>query len=174
MEKKYTFEGKIVKVDLYGKIYQVKLVKEKYHEGNIAIQGVIVGGIEDGELFATLSVNMPAIKGLLGEDEIFIKSYSENESFADAVRNSGYFTDTTKRTPSGFVLLEIWKMIKCPEKAKPVKIKKTKLYTVRFMTVYQEWTGIKATNQKDAINQCQAPLEFDSNEPCHFIAVEED
>jgi hypothetical protein len=156
MEKTYTFEGKVIEVDLFGTKYSVKLVKETYPGGNVAIQGIIVGGDEDGEDFATLSVNMPNMKGLLKEDEIFIKSYSENEGFAEAARVSGFFTDTAQRTPSGFVLLEIWRMV-------PVPVQ-TKKYTVRFMTVYQEWTGIDAPDPKEAISKCNVPPEFDLND----------
>lgn len=111
MGKKYQFENKVIEIDLFGTKYSVKLIKESYIEGNVAIQGVILDKDtnEPVELFGTLSVNMPGY--VLQEDEICIKSYSENVGFANAARKSGFFTDTAKRISSGFVEIEIWRMI---------------------------------------------------------------
>lgn len=113
MKKEFTFEDKVVEVDLYGEKYSVKLTKGHYYIGNcIAIEGLIVGGIENGKSFATLTCNMREHYHLLGKDEVFIRNWSENESFADAVRKTGYFTDTAKRVSTGFVEVEIWRMIR--------------------------------------------------------------
>lgn len=104
----YAFENQIIEVPIGNEIFKVKLVADKYHTGNLAIMGVC----EDGEPFATLTVNMPQHQHLLEEDEVFIKNWSENESFAQAALISGYFIKTAKSIPTGFVKAPIWKVIR--------------------------------------------------------------
>jgi len=48
------------------------------------------------------------------------------------------------------------------------------LYTVHFMTPFCSYEGIEAGSEDDAIAQCFIPAEFDANEPCVFVAIEEE
>ena len=52
------------------------IVKTKYRDGNRAI---LLISQENQEPIAALSVNLPGKVSLLGDDEIFIKAWSENE-----------------------------------------------------------------------------------------------
>jgi hypothetical protein len=102
----YAFENQIIEVPIGNEIFKVKLVADKYHTGNLAIMGVC----EDGEPFATLTVNMPQHQHLLEKDEVFIKNWSENEAFAQEALMSGFFCQWSKTVPSGFVQVPIWKV----------------------------------------------------------------
>lgn len=115
-DKTYAFEGKILVVGSMapnGKNWQVVLKKMRYGNGRTAI---VAEDVLDGLPYGTLSVNL--VNDSLGDDEVFIKSWSENEALADVARKSGYFIDTGKRVPSGFCVAEIWKM-KGAKKEKP-------------------------------------------------------
>uniref|UniRef100_A0A6M3IK18 Uncharacterized protein n=1 Tax=viral metagenome TaxID=1070528 RepID=A0A6M3IK18_9ZZZZ len=84
------------------------LEETKYMNGAKAIKIIS----EDCEPFATLTVNIPEVIHELEEDEILVKTWSENEEIANELRNSELFTDTGKRVSTGFVQAEIWK-VKC-------------------------------------------------------------
>ena len=59
--------------------------------------------------FATLSVNMPDKIHLLGEDDIFIKTWAGNEAVVGPCLESGIFEDTGRRVATGFVEASIWR-----------------------------------------------------------------
>ncbi len=46
-------------------------------------------------------------------------------------------------------------------------------FTVYFMTPYMQWDNVEAYDEEDAINQCNQPPEFDSNEPATWLALEQ-
>jgi len=56
-----------------------------------------------------LTVNIPDVK--LGEDEILIKGWSENEPVADAAMKTGWFERTNKIVPTGFAVAEVWRVL---------------------------------------------------------------
>jgi hypothetical protein len=60
------------------------------------------------EVYARVTVNIPETK--LEDDEVLIKSWSENEPIAEELRNSKFFRDTGKRIPTGYCEAEIWKV----------------------------------------------------------------
>ena len=62
---------------------------------------------ESGEPMAMLSVNMPESSHLLGENEFFAKTWSENEELSEDALASGIFRDTG-RTSDGFLKAKIW------------------------------------------------------------------
>ena len=62
---------------------------------------------DDGEELAVLSVNLPASSHLLGENEFFAKTWSENEEIAEDALASGIFRDTG-RTSDDFLKAKIW------------------------------------------------------------------
>lgn len=103
----YAFENKTIDVPIGNEIFKVRLVADRYQTGNLAILGVC----EDGEPFATLTVNMPQHQHLLDKDEVFIKNWSENETFAREALMSGFFIQWGRPVPSGFVKVPIWKVI---------------------------------------------------------------
>lgn len=117
-EQVYTFENKKLRVTAYGNTYDIILEKKMYGNKRIAI----IATMDDGFPYATLSVNLPMAS--LGDDEVFIKSWSENEALAEVAKKSGYFKDTGRRIPTGFCVAEVWKMKGTQkEKPKPKKYK---------------------------------------------------
>jgi hypothetical protein len=102
---KYLFDGKVLDVKIGNEIFKVKLSWDHYRSGKaIAIMGTTL----DGEPFSVLTVNMPGYH--LGENEIIVKTWSENEQFAIAARESGYFEQTGRTVPTGYVEASIWKI----------------------------------------------------------------
>jgi hypothetical protein len=99
------FEGKIITVNVHGTKFQVTLRSMKYQNDRLAIVGTL-GDIED---FGVLSVNIPDQP--LKENEVLIKNWSENEAYAEAARNSGFFKDTGRRVKTGFCEAEIWEVL---------------------------------------------------------------
>jgi hypothetical protein len=73
--------------------------------GGLAVE--IVDG--HGESIATLSVNMPEREHLLGENEFFAKTWSENEEIATEALASGHFLDTG-RTSGDVLNARIWRL----------------------------------------------------------------
>ncbi len=61
----------------------------------------------NGEGIATLSVNIPESSHLLGDNEFFVKTWSENEEIAKDALASGLFRDTG-RCSDGFISAKIW------------------------------------------------------------------
>ena len=63
----------------------------------------------DGEPWATLTVNIPGT--VLAEDEVLVKTWSENEELRQPALNTGLFIDTGRRVKSGFVEAEVWRRV---------------------------------------------------------------
>ena len=72
-------------------------------EGRLAVEIVDA----HGESIATLSVNMPEHAHLLGKNEFFAKTWSENQEIAEEALASGHFLDTG-RTSGDVVNASIW------------------------------------------------------------------
>lgn len=76
---------------------------QRYDNGTLAVQAYTT----DGEAAATVSVNLPNHAHLLGENEFFLKDYSENAPIAAALIERGII-EILPRTlaQSGFVALK--------------------------------------------------------------------
>ena len=61
-----------------------------------------------GERIATLTVNIPEAE--IADDEIIVKTWSENEGIAKDALASGLFEDTGRRIPTGFVEAQVWRV----------------------------------------------------------------
>jgi len=79
------------------------VVTGTYRNGGLAVELVD----DSGEPIATLSVNMPEGAHLLGENEFFAKTWSENGAIAEEALASGHFLDTG-RTSGDVVNASIW------------------------------------------------------------------
>lgn len=84
----------------------------KYSNDRLAIELVSAEeNIEKGlflhEPIATSTVNLPHVD--LGEDEIIIKDYSENEGMTEALEKAGYVSPVIKTVQTGFVNAKIVK-----------------------------------------------------------------
>jgi len=79
----------------------------RYGNGALAVELVA----EDGEPIAKLSVNLPQFADELGEGEFFAKIWSDNEAIAAAALASGFFEDTGRRVPTGFVEAQVWRFV---------------------------------------------------------------
>jgi hypothetical protein len=80
-----------------------RVVTGTYRNGGLAVEIVD----DSGEPIATLSVNMPERAHLLGENEFFAKTWSENREIAEEALASGHFLDTG-RTSGDVVNASIW------------------------------------------------------------------
>ena len=67
------------KIKLGKKTYNVTINKQKYRDGNTAIELV---DQQDGESFCTLSTNLPD-SCFLPDGTFYLKHWSENEGFAE-------------------------------------------------------------------------------------------
>jgi hypothetical protein len=98
--------GKMLVVNLGGPAdYYTFFRIGRYSNGRIAIE------LEekDGTPFATLTCNLPTME--LNGNEVFIKTWSDNEEVAKAALASGRFKDTGKRVSTGFVLAQVWEVL---------------------------------------------------------------
>lgn len=64
---------------------------------------------EDYLPYATATANLADVP--LEEDEVLIKNYSENEGLSSAFQKAGITEFTGKTVPSGFVELEVHKLL---------------------------------------------------------------
>lgn len=63
---------------------------------------------DQGYIFGKVTVAISGVE--LGEDEVTVKTYSENLSWVPQLLKSGLFTDTGKRVTIGYAQAEIWKV----------------------------------------------------------------
>jgi hypothetical protein len=75
----------------YGKKYEGSLEFLRYQNGNLAVQL----NLDDGELYATLSVNVEGIT--LADNEFVAKTYSENEGLVEQFVENGHFIPVVSR-----------------------------------------------------------------------------
>lgn len=99
-------EGKELQVNFLGVDYVLTFQIGRYCMGKAPSIELIDSTKEP---FATLTVNLPMTA--LEENEVIIKTWSENEPIAEAARKSGLFFDTGKRVSTGFCQAEIWKVL---------------------------------------------------------------
>ena len=62
------------------------------------------------EPYTVITVNLPDAHYQLSPDEVFVKTWSENEPLVPALLASGLFEDTGLREPTGFVQAQVWRM----------------------------------------------------------------
>jgi hypothetical protein len=99
-------EGFEFDVVMFGKAHRCKFLTRDYtFGGRLAIRIVTV---LDEYPFADLTVNL--IEKPLEKNEIFVKTWSENEVIAKACMATGLFEDTGKRVPTGFVQAQVWRI----------------------------------------------------------------
>src|SRR4051812_43317042 len=63
-----------------------------------------------GEYVTTLSTNLPEFNSMLGKDEFFAKTWSENEEIANHALASGLFLDTGRNVQVNWITAPIWKL----------------------------------------------------------------
>jgi hypothetical protein len=85
----------------FGKAHVVKLAYAKGGKLGVELND------DRGEPMATLSVNIPESSHLLGENEFFAKTWSENEEIAEDALASGIFRDTGRES-DGVLKAKIW------------------------------------------------------------------
>jgi len=89
-------------------------IKTRYGDMEVEVVLYKIGGTaviltQDGQRFATLSVNFPFPEVELEEGEFAVKTWSENEEIAEDALASGLFIDTGKRIKSGYVEASVWR-----------------------------------------------------------------
>lgn len=99
--------GKELVVNLGGADWYTKFKADRrYSNGRLCVELI---DATDGSPFATLTVNIPTAE--LGDWEILVKTWSENEMVAKAALASGRFKDTGKRINTGFVQAQVWEVL---------------------------------------------------------------
>lgn len=88
----------------YGDIL-VEIVPKKYGNNRLAL--LMVDALNK-EPVTTVTVNIP--EAPLNDDEIIVKSYSENEGMLEYLVENDLVEDTGKFIPTGFVVVNIVKM----------------------------------------------------------------
>lgn len=91
----------------YGKNLKLKL--GRYKGGAVAIQ--LVGTNEEfgyEEPWGALTINIPDQQ--LGEGEILVKTWGENEDYRVPALASGFFIDTGRRVTTGYESAEVWRI----------------------------------------------------------------
>jgi len=78
--------------------------KAAYPNGRLALRLI---DYDDGSPIAVLTTNIPSAK--LEPGEFLVKTWSENETIAEACLASGFFVDTGKRVKTGFTEAHIWR-----------------------------------------------------------------
>ena len=61
----------------------------------------------NGDPWGTLTVNLPDVP--LAQNEILVKTWSENKFLRSPALRCGLFEDTGRRVPNGFVEAEVWR-----------------------------------------------------------------
>jgi len=69
----------------FGNKYEGSLEYLQYHNGNLAVQLIL----DNGELYATLSVNVEGVT--LADNEFVAKTYSENDGLVEQFVEKGHF-----------------------------------------------------------------------------------
>ena len=79
-----------------GQKFEGSLEFLRYQNGNLAVQL----NLDDGEPYATLSVNVEGVT--LGEYEFVAKTYSENEGLVEQFIDKGHFVPVSRDAQVGF------------------------------------------------------------------------
>lgn len=97
-------------INMHGRTFF--LSKGTYEMGGATAITLYTYILEEGGMtpWIDLTTNIPGT--VLKPDECLVKVWSENEPFIKGLLKSGFFEDTKKRIPSGFVEAHIWKIVK--------------------------------------------------------------
>jgi hypothetical protein len=90
----------------FDKTYNTVFAVGQYQNGRVAVQ---LADAKTSEPIATLTVNIP--QTTVSDNEIIVKTWTENEAVARAAFETGLFHDTGKRIQAGFSQAQIWKVI---------------------------------------------------------------
>ena len=104
MEKLMTAPVGSLSLNLFGTREEVSIVASRYTKGNRLALTLVS---EDGSPWGNLTVNLPDAP--LADDEILVKTWSENAFYREPALNSGLFVDTGRRVPTGMALAEVWR-----------------------------------------------------------------
>lgn len=85
---------------------KLKVVKKQYGNGRLALT---LEDPEDGSPWFTATVNLP--EEAMPIDHAFMKGYSENEGLPEALVKAGVVELTGKKVKTGFVEVEIAKIL---------------------------------------------------------------
>lgn len=87
---------------------QVRIVSDRYQKGGRLALCLV--DFATGEPVATLTVNLVDASIRLASDEVFVKTWSENEPLVAPLLASGLFEDTGLREPVGYVHASVWRL----------------------------------------------------------------
>ena len=85
---------------------------KSYYEHGKRVALFLVAGQDDecaGEPVSTCTINLP--EETLGEGEVFIKDYSENEGMAEFLEREGVVKRTGRVVQSGYVFIPVCKLL---------------------------------------------------------------
>lgn len=88
-------EQKTFKLESHGATSEVYFKLEKYHDGPLAVQLIVVDPGGWSEPFATVSVNVKRSK-LLAPDEFYLKDWTENAELAYYLVEHAYIETVTR------------------------------------------------------------------------------
>lgn len=93
-------------INAFGNDVAIELVTQEYQNGRTAIQAI---DLSDHCPWGTLTVNVPEVE--LEDDEIIVKTYSENEAWAPQVLENlkEHFEPTGKAVSSGHVTMPVYR-----------------------------------------------------------------
>lgn len=83
----------------YGNYPNCVPVKLRYHDGNPRLS---FSDSETGEQIATVSANLPEYAHLLRENQIFMKTYSENQGMLECLVREKILEATDRSVSNGF------------------------------------------------------------------------
>jgi DNA-binding MurR/RpiR family transcriptional regulator len=84
-----------------------KVNKTTYADGNLAVALTD----SNGSPLAKLSINLPDYAYLLGENQFFAKTYSENTEIAQDALASGLFRQFNTTVQNGWVECPVWEIL---------------------------------------------------------------
>ena len=99
-------DEKTYEYNLHGTTYTVTVSTITYSFGNR--KGIQLYELS-GQPFITASTNLPDAE--LGQDEVFIKTWTENEGILEFLIKNGIVSDTGRRQPTGFTEAAVCKLL---------------------------------------------------------------
>lgn len=100
-----------VKVETVGEL-TFQAARYPYVGAPLAIFAMVKSSGGVIEPFADLTSNIPRGAAVeVDNDEIIVRTHSENEILRQPMLDSGYFADTGKRIAASFVELEVWRLL---------------------------------------------------------------
>ena len=87
---------------------QLNVLVSRYPSGGQIFVGLQVK--ESGEPYTDLSTNLRPYGAQVADDELAVKTWSENEHVIEPMLKSGLFEDTGRRVQTGFAQAHIWRL----------------------------------------------------------------